>query len=416
MRATAGGRGGRHGAPSPAGIRTRPVVVARSGGIGALGRLVAAAAPHRRDPRVLVLTGGHLSERPWAADLRSVLSGIGRHTMRDHRGVPTPDSVAALARFLRAEGVDVLVAVGGGAVLDAGKAAAALAGEDPVDASTVTAACSAPAGARGARPRSHGTVRVVAVPTTPGTGAETTPFATVWDLAGQRKLSLAGPDVLPSAAVLDPRLLAGLPRAVLASGVLDTLCQGAEAAWSVRSTPRSRAFAFRAVELVADRGGGMLASPLDGREALALQLAGHSSGRAIALAGTNACHAVSYPLTLHHGLAHGHACGVSLGRLLVFNAGVRREDCADPRGPAAVRRTVARLARTLGGTPAQAAARLEGLLAHAELAGLGDLPLDAEAVAREAATYPRCRDNPRRLDGRLAGLLAAPVHGGRACA
>ncbi|MER8224371.1 phosphonoacetaldehyde reductase [Streptomyces sp. NPDC094143] len=370
-------------------------------GVGGIARLAALlTGPLRRTPRVVQVVGPGFTGRPWAPRVKDALRAFDPVVVV-HEGPTTPDSVAGLARHLRALGADVVIAVGGGTVMDAAKAAAALADGDPPDADRVRQACAA--GPVPAAPAA----KVVAVPTTAGTGAEATPFATLWDLEHRRKLSLTGPGVRPAAAVLAPELLAGLSRRDLATGILDALCQGAEASWSVRSTPESIRWGTSAVTLAAGVLDRVQGDTLDAAARLELQRAAHHSGRAIALAQTSSCHAISYPLTLRLGLAHGHACGVTLGRLLRHNHAVPAGDCADPRGTGHVRRVIDFLAEPLGGTPARAALRVERFLTGCGLTPYDELDVDHHAVAAEAVTYPRCHDNPRRLDpvslGRLLG-------------
>ncbi|WP_033213686.1 iron-containing alcohol dehydrogenase [Kitasatospora phosalacinea] len=373
-------------------------------GPGAVAAVAAAVAdlPARRGrrPRGVLVVGGGFASRDWAPGVRAALRPAGLAVLV-HRGTTTPRSVAELAAGLRAERAEVVVALGGGSVLDAAKAAAVLAAHERPDADLVVARC------LGRTPATGPGIPVIAVPTTAGTGAEATPFATVWDLARGRKLSLAGSGVRPLAAVLDPDLLAGLDRNALAAGVLDTLCQAVEAAWSIRSGPESTAWGLRALGQAAPALDRAAAGTPGAAERLALQRAGHASGQAIALAQTSSCHAVSYALTLRLGLSHGHACGVALGPLLRHNAAVTEADCADPRGTAHVRRLIADLAAPLGGSPAEAAARVEGFLAGSGLARLDELPVSAEEVAADALSYPRCHDNPRRLShDSLSRLLA----------
>lgn len=365
---------------------------------GLLARLTPPDLRSRRG-RIVLLHGGHLIGRPGWSAISAALAGFDHHTLV-HVGVPTPDSVAELSGRLIDHRVDVVVAVGGGAVLDAAKAAAVLAAEPVRPApATVLGACD--------KPHDQAVpIRVVAVPTTPGTGAEVTPFATVWDHAEGRKLSLAGQAVRPAAAILDPGLLAGLPLRVLAGGALDSIAQGAESAWSCRATELSTELGLRAVR----EAGGCLdrlrARRTDPEVLLRLQRAGHLSGQAMAEAQTTSVHAVSYPLTLRHGLAHGHACGVVFGRLADFNCGVTAKDCADSRGVARVRDVLDRIAAALDCGPGGLTARLDRFLTEVGLRPLDELGIDPAAVAAEAESYPRCHDNPRRFDERLADLLA----------
>ena len=391
---------------SPPRLRTdvgRPIAsqpyAATYGAVRALPGLLERLAPPdpRRRPRVLLLHSGHLAERPGGAAV-AASAAVDHHTVL-HRGVPTPDSVAELANRLAEDEVDLVVAVGGGSLLDAGKAAAVLAAEPgDADASRVVAAC--------AETHDHAVkVRVVAVPSTPGTGAEVTPFSTIWDQGEGRKLSLAGRAVRPAAAILDPSLVVGLPLPVLAGGALDSVAQGTEAAWSRLGNERSTLLGLRAVREAAgclDQ----LSTRRDDRDVLLrLQRAGHLSGQAIAETPTTSVHAVSYVLTLRHGLAHGHACGTVLGRVADFNAGVTDDDCTDVRGAARVRHVLHQVAAALGCAAGGIAGRLDRFLDEVELERLDALAIDPAVVAAEAETYPRCHDNPRRFDGRLADVL-----------
>ncbi len=355
--------------------------------------------------RAAVVVGSGFSGRLWSAQVCRATESL-RPLWITHTGDATPHGVATLARRLAEQRVDVVVAIGGGAVMDAAKAASRLAGASDVDADGVVAACT------GAVTPPPSRARVVAVPTTPGTGAEVTPFATVWDTAGHRKLSLSGPTVAPAAAILDPDLLRGLPAHHVAGSLLDTLCQGAEAAWSVRATERSTSLGLAAVALVGPLLSRLRPDDLTTSDRITLQLAGHLSGCAIAAAPTSSCHAISYPLTLRAGLAHGHACGVSFGRLLRFNAETTEADCVDPRGPVRAREVVERIVSALGATDVDDADhRVEAFLRRTGLDPLDAVPLDRDQLARDALAYPRIADNPRRLTAAGLAHLLGPRPG-----
>ncbi|MGC5011105.1 iron-containing alcohol dehydrogenase [Streptosporangium sp. DT93] len=345
-----------------------------------------------RPLRVLLVVGAGFSRRPWHTAVVGALRPARLH-VAVQPGMPTPASVARLAGEARDHRADVVVAVGGGSVLDGAKAAAALSYEpaDPTCAS-VAGACDEPAPATG--------LPVVAVPTTPGTGAEATPFATIWDVDRGRKLSLRGGSVLPSVAILDPDLLLGLPGTRFACSLLDTFAQALEGAWSTRADDRAEALgaaAWARLSRFLDRPYRSAEAP-DASERRAALLAGHYAGRAIAVAGTTVCHALSYPLTLRHGLDHGHACGVTLGRVLRYNAAVEDGDCADARGAARVRAAIARVTDAAGaGDAPTLARRIESFLASSGLPPVPDLRPDAARVAAEALSYDRAGNNPRRL-------------------
>ncbi|WP_051187755.1 iron-containing alcohol dehydrogenase [Nocardia tenerifensis] len=336
-------------------------------------------------PRVLVTAGSGFALRSWSAPLLAALGSFPLHTVVQS-GLPTPESVALLAHQVRAHRADVVVTIGGGSVMDAGKAAAALSVTSDPTPESVVRMCREGAGAQGVPP-------IIALPTTPGTGAEATPFATIWHRDRGRKLSLRGSALLPATAVLDPDLLVGLPAPHLVSCLLDTLAQGLEGAWSIRADERSEWLGATALALLAD----LLDRPhdnLDATQRHAALLAGHLAGRAIAIAGTTVCHAMSYSLTLRHGLSHGHACGVTLAAVLRYNALVD-DDCTDPRGALRVRGAIDKAVQATGLDGVETLARkIEGLARSPALPPVPDIRRDATRIATEALAYDRAGNNP----------------------
>jgi len=367
-----------------------PRTLIGAGRAGAVAEEIKAAADDRGPcPRVLLVTGAGFSGRSWSSGLLAALRPF-RPCVCVQSGMPTPASVAQLIRTIREHRAEVVVAVGGGSVMDAAKAAAALATGPDVTPASVARACESDVRRQG--------LPVVALPSTPGTGAESTPFATIWDLTRGRKLSLRGDPVRPAATILDPDLLLGLSPEQLATGMLDTLAQGVEAAWSTQADARAETLGAAAWAQLTELLDRPPHRPTAG-ERQALLLAGHLSGRAIAIAGTTVCHALSYPLTLRYGLSHGHACGVTLARVTRFNAEVRAADCADARGAGRVREAIAAVAAAAGARDAAAlAGRVEAFLARADLPRVPDLSRDAAWIAEQALGYDRAGNNPRHLD------------------
>jgi phosphonate metabolism-associated iron-containing alcohol dehydrogenase len=201
---------------------------------------------------------------------------------------------------------DAIIAFGGGSAIDAAKAmSAALAPGLATRNLTSLIACP---GTLLDRPL----VPIHAVTTTSGTGAEVTPFATIWDHANHKKLSLVTPRLFPATAIVDPDLTRGLPRDPTLSTGLDALNQAFESLWNRNRTPLSQAFATRAVGL------GLAALPVLAQDldntAARSQMAEASmlAGLAISQTRTALCHSMSYPLTAHFGLAHGWACAATM--------------------------------------------------------------------------------------------------------
>ena len=148
----------------------------------------------------------------------------------------------------------------------------------------------------------------IAVPTTAGSGAEATQFAVSY--VQERKVSISHPCLKPDAVILDPSFLDTLPEYQKKSCALDALCQGIESYWSRNATEDSRVYAYLAIRGVLDH----LKAYLAGDQTAAEEMldASFQSGKAINISRTTAAHALSYRLTQTLGLAHGHACMLTL--------------------------------------------------------------------------------------------------------
>lgn len=157
---------------------------------------------------------------------------------------------------------------------------------------------------------------LITIPTTAGTGAEVTPFATVWDSVLHKKYSLANTCMYPVMTVLQPELTLSLPWKETLYTALDTVSHSLETLWNKHSTPASRNYASLALELVMHNLQNVLAQPkkLDSREQL--QKASFLAGQAISINKTAIAHSISYPLTSHYAVPHGLACSFSLPAII----------------------------------------------------------------------------------------------------
>src|SRR3989344_4290388 len=215
---------------------------------------------------------------------------------------------------------DLVIAVGGGSVIDEAKSINFLAAQ-PGEAEKYI---------KKERNPVHKPQTFVAIPTTAGTGSEATHFAVVY--IGKTKYSLAHQEwMLPEYVFLDPTLTLDLPTYITASTGIDVLCQAVESYWSTQSTEESKEFAREAIGMVLNNLVEAVNNPsLQSREAMLL--AANLAGKAINISKTTACHSVSYPMTSYFGVSHGHACALTLGEMSVFNAGITEAECLDKRG------------------------------------------------------------------------------------
>jgi phosphonate metabolism-associated iron-containing alcohol dehydrogenase len=242
-------------------------------------------------------------------------------TIRDV--APNPDYrllTAQTARFATlGRQPEVIVALGGGSVIDSAKVFAAAGGDFAIVRTFLETQ-------QGAERLSA--IPIIAVPTTAGTGSEVTCWGTVWDETNGKKYSLARPSLYPTHALIDPRLMLGKPQLLTISTGLDALSHALESIWNVNNNPVSANHAVAAARGVLDvlpRLAGDLGNlELRSRMAQAALFA----GLAFSNTKTAIAHSLSYPITLHHGVQHGIACSFSLPMVLrsVRGAGGLCED------------------------------------------------------------------------------------------
>jgi phosphonate metabolism-associated iron-containing alcohol dehydrogenase len=248
-------------------------------------------------------------------------AGVAALTIRDV--APNPDYQLLSEQTRRFVALpsrpDVIIALGGGSVIDSAKVFAAASGDfEKVKTFLETR--------KGAEHLSA--IPIIAVPTTAGTGSEVTCWGTVWDEANGRKYSLARPDLYPTHAVVDPRLMLGKPLLLTISTGLDALSHSLESLWNVNGNPVSAnhaVFAARNILNVLPKLAGDLGNiELRGQMAMAALFA----GLAFSNTKTAVAHSLSYPITLRHGVQHGIACSFSLPMVLrsVQGAGGLCED------------------------------------------------------------------------------------------
>lgn len=157
-------------------------------------------------------------------------------------------------------------------------------------------------------------IQIISIPTTSGTGAEVTPFATIWDSVSQKKHSLTG--VFSKLVLLDPELTLSLPVTETLYTSLDAVSHSLESLWNKNRTPVSEAFALNSLRLANEALPSLMKSSksLENREKM--QQSSLLGGLAISQSRTAIAHSMSYPLTLHFGVPHGLACSFSLISLL----------------------------------------------------------------------------------------------------
>jgi alcohol dehydrogenase len=216
---------------------------------------------------------------------------------------PMDTTITKGADFIREHDPDLVLAVGGGSVMDAAKFMAVLAkhGGSVMDYITNSRV-----------PKDSG-YPVYAVPTTPGTSSEITPFSVVTVPQMNNKLGLRHPSIYPKKAVIDPSLTTSLPREQTAATGFDILSHAVESFWAKKATPFTRELSLNSVRLVKRHLKAAYDNGNSREDREGISLASIFAGLAFSNTGTTICHSISYPITVDTGLPHGMACALTLG-------------------------------------------------------------------------------------------------------
>ncbi|WP_045221200.1 phosphonoacetaldehyde reductase [Desulfonatronum thioautotrophicum] len=162
-------------------------------------------------------------------------------------------------------------------------------------------------------------ISLTAIPTTSGSGAEVTPFATIWDLTACKKYSLNHPLLYPEYVLLKPEFCVSLPRMQTLYSGLDLISHALDSLWNINSNSITQSFAFQALNLANKSFVTVLDNPDDIAGRNDMQHASLLAGLAISQTKTAIAHSISYPLTSHYKIPHGLACSFTLPALLQRN-------------------------------------------------------------------------------------------------
>lgn len=228
---------------------------------------------------------------------------------------PLYEDVYNGVQLFNRENCDTIVAIGGGSAIDVAKCVKLFCKMDSGRNYLEQEYCDSG-------------VPLIAMPTTAGTGSESTRYAVIYYEG--KKQSVTHESIIPDYAVLNPGFLRTLPPYQKKCTMLDALCQGIESWWSVNSTDESKSYSKTAVETIMKYMDAYIFDN-DREAAEQIMLAANFAGRAINITQTTAAHAMSYKLTSMYQIPHGHAVALCLPHVWRYMLS-HPEECIDPRG------------------------------------------------------------------------------------
>lgn len=237
----------------------------------------------------------------------------------------------------------------------------------------------------------------IMIPTTAGTGSESTHFSVVY--IGKKKYSLSHDSIIPDYAILDPIFTEKLPAYITACTGMDALCQAIESFWSVNSTNESRKYSKEAIELITANIVRAVNNP-DRDSRLNMLKGSNYAGRAINIAKTTAAHSVSYPITAYFNIPHGHAVSLTLPYFFEYNYAVTVSNVQDKRGVGFVKARINELLEMLKvKTPKEAKEKMISIMKRINIeTRLSEFGIDKDAIEiiiKNGFNAQRMKNNPK---------------------
>ena len=222
---------------------------------------------------------------------------------------PTIENVLAGVEAYKANGVDCIVAIGGGSAMDTAKAIGIII-ENPEFADVRSL--------EGVAPTKNHAVFTIAVPTTAGTAAEVTINYVITDVEMKRKFVCVDVHDIPEVAVVDPDMTATMPKGLTASTGMDALTHAIEGYITKGAWEMTDMFHLKAIELIAKHLPGACENTAEGREGMAL--AQYIAGQGFSNVGLGIVHSMAHGLGALYDTPHGVANAILLPSIMEYNA------------------------------------------------------------------------------------------------
>ena len=251
-------------------------------------------------------------------------NGIEYTLYSDIKPNPTIENIQNGVEAFKESGADMMITIGGGSSMDTGKGIGIII-NNPEFADVRSL--------EGVAPTKKRTVFTIAVPTTGGTGAESTINYVVTDVERKRKFVCVDPNDIPDIAVVDPDMMSSMPRGLTASTGMDALTHAIEGYTTAAAWELSDCLDLEAIKLIGKNLRKAVANDPDGREGMAL--AQYVTAMAYSNVGLGIAHSMAHTLGAVYDTPHGVACAMMLPIVMEFNAeatGTKFKDIAEALG------------------------------------------------------------------------------------
>ena len=234
---------------------------------------------------------------------------------------PTIENVQHGVDAYKASGADFMITIGGGSSMDTGKGIGIIVNNPEFyDVRSL----------EGVSPTTNRTVFTIAVPTTGGTGAESTINYVITDVEKKRKFVCVDPNDIPDVAVVDPDMMSSMPKGLTASTGMDALTHAIEGYTTGGAWELADCLNLKAIQLIAKNLRKAVENDPDGREGMAL--AQYVTAMAYSNVGLGIAHSMAHTLGAVYDTPHGVACAMMLPIVMEFNqdcTGTKFKDIAE---------------------------------------------------------------------------------------
>lgn len=248
-------------------------------------------------------------------DIKNIFKNSSRFNFKKiifEKSNPDISDLYEIYNQVKNDDIDVIVAIGGGSVLDIGKSLCCIYKKEIGSIDELREIIKN-------KEFEQPYCKWIGIPTTAGTGSEVTCWATIWDTAKNSKLSIESFENYAAYAFVDPQFAETMPLQLAVSSALDAMAHAVESYWAKHSNAVSKANALYAIKTINNNIWKIIQNPKDMEAHDAIAQGSMIAGLAFSNTKTTACHSISYPLTLGYKIPHGIAVSMLIYPVMDIN-------------------------------------------------------------------------------------------------